>query len=88
MAKGRSGAGIMLPFASSLLDWDGEVEDGLVLRFFGARIGLVIFSYFAVVVFGALASVVFVTLLFATRDERRRLILKCVDGVVVVKRVT
>lgn len=90
MAKGRSGAGMIVPpWASSFVDWDGgDVADGLVFRFFGAGVGLAIFSYFAVVGFGAFASGVLVALLFATRDERLRDMLYCVDGVVLVNGVT
>lgn len=89
IAKGRSGEAMMVPFASSCVDWDGGVVDGVALRFFGAGVGLVIFSYFAVVGFGAFASAlgVVVALVFATRDERRRDMLEWVDGVVLVNGV-
>lgn len=85
MAKGSSGALMMVPFASSStsVDWDGDVA-GLLLRFFDAEAGLLIFSYFAAP-FGAFAEGVLAVLLLATRAERLSDMLRWVGGVVLVK---
>ena len=56
------------------------------MRFFDAGADLLIFSYFAVPLV-TFASGVLVALVLATRAERLSDMLKCVDGVVLVKAI-
>ena len=67
---GSSGVGIMLPFAASLVDLEGDAADALLSCFLGTGEELTILSYFATTAtdFRSGSGVV----LLATRAERLR----------------